>query len=165
MSVLSPPLDYREAYPCPLCRRGQISGLALTEAFGCVTCNHIFTANLERQSVQLADSSPPLTWRWQGDRWQVGSADRDRLGWEVWLVAIAFTLLPPTIVGTMAYLFPPLPDSGLQWFPIVWTGMTFLAHFSLVAWLILEYYQIPVLLYWQTRQLRWRSRLTRFVRS
>jgi hypothetical protein len=140
------PLNYQGIYTCPVCRRGQISAIALMEAFGCDVCHHIFTANLQRQSLRVADTSPALTWRWDGGKWKPSHRDGVGLSRSVWLVAIAFVLLPTAIVGTAAYIFPPLPDSPLQWFPLAWVGMAFLSHLAIVAWLILEYYEVPSLM-------------------
>ena len=141
------PLNFRGAYTCPACRRGKISALVLTEAFGCETCNHIFTANLSKQSVQLVDSSPPLAWRWNGRQWKPTHRDVDPLNGWIWCLAIAFVILPTSIVALGAYVFPPLPDSALRWFPFVWAGLTLCAHSACIAWLVMEYYQFPAVLF------------------
>lgn len=151
MSGSPTPLDLRQQYPCPLCRRGTLSELTLTEAFGCDVCHHIFAVNPSKQSVQVVDRSPPLTWRWNGQRWKVSHRDDVRLNWEAWIAAIAFVLFPTAIVSLAAYAFPPLPGSPLGIFPIFWAILTFFSHLACVKWLILEYYQVPVLSY-----LRWR---------
>ncbi|MBE9039182.1 DUF2396 family protein [Oscillatoriales cyanobacterium LEGE 11467] len=148
------PLNFRGAYRCPACRRGQISALVLTEAFGCNTCNHIFTANLAKQSVQVVDSSPPLAWRWNGRKWKPTHRDVDPLNGWVWCLAIAFVLLPTSIVALGAYVFPPLPDSAWGWFPLAWAGLTLGAHFACVAWLVMEYYQFPAILFLRLGQRR-----------
>jgi hypothetical protein len=140
------PLNYQGIYNCPVCRRGQISAIALMEAFGCDVCHHIFTVNLQRQSVRIADTSPALTWRWDGRKWKPSHRDGVELSRSVWLAAIALVCLPTAIVGAAAYIFPPLPDSPWQWFPAVWVGMAFLSHLGWVTWLILEYYEVPGLM-------------------
>ncbi len=142
----SHPLSYYNAYTCPVCRHGKISALALMEAFACNFCRHIFTANLEQQVITMADGQFPLTWYWTGHNWQ-GMATKNSLGWGYGLGAIAFVVLPTAIMGLGAYLFPPLPGSSLSWFPLAWTGLTFISHLACVLWLLLEYYQLPVFLY------------------
>lgn len=140
------PLNYQGMYSCPVCRRGQISAMTLMDAFGCDVCHHIFTANLQRQSVRVVDTSPALSWRWDGRKWKPSHrADVELSPW-VWLAAIAFVMLPTVIIGTAGYIFPPLPGSSWQWFPLVWMAIAFLAHLSGVVWLVLEYYEVPSLM-------------------
>ncbi|ACK65387.1 conserved hypothetical protein [Rippkaea orientalis PCC 8801] len=146
-------LSYYQAYTCPVCRHGKISALPLMEAFACSFCRHIFTANLEKQAITMADGQLPLTWYWTGRNWQ-GMTDQNRFGLGYGLGAIAFVLLPTAIVGLGAYLFPPLPGSRLSWFPLFWTGLTLLAHLACLLWLILEYYQFPLYLYLQALRQR-----------
>ncbi|MEB3338680.1 MAG: hypothetical protein VKJ46_14520, partial [Leptolyngbyaceae bacterium] len=42
-----------------------------------------------------------------------------------------------------AYIFPPLEGDTWQ-FPVLWAGLTFLLHFTLVTWLMVEHYQFPL---------------------
>ncbi|MEA5509873.1 hypothetical protein VB715_08865 [Crocosphaera sp. UHCC 0190] len=141
-------LNYYGAYHCPVCRHGEIATLPLMEAFACNFCRHIFTANLDKQAITIADSQVPLTWYWTGESWQ-GIRSSQRIQWGYRFFALAFVILPTTIVGLGAYLFPPLPDSPLCWFPYFWVGFTFLAHLGCIVWLILEYYQFPMALYFE----------------
>ncbi|MBW4647504.1 MAG: hypothetical protein KME06_02210 [Kastovskya adunca ATA6-11-RM4] len=137
-------LSYYGTYPCPVCRLGQIEPMTLMDAMSCQLCHHIFTANLEKQQLQMADRQPPLMWRWNGKAWT--KAQVQGLEWNsgYWLVAAVFVLLPTTLVGLSAYAFPPLPGSPLSWFPQVWTGLAFVSHLALVVWLVLEFYQVSV---------------------
>lgn len=144
MPDLPPILDAREDYPCPLCRRGRLSPLTLMEAIGCDRCGCIFETNPLKQSIRAIDRSPPLTWRWTGRHWRAARRDDIELGWEIWLGGAVFTFVPTAIVAIAAYIFPPLPGSPFSAFPIVWAGLTFFSHATCVAWLILEYYQIPI---------------------
>lgn len=156
------PLSYQGVYICPICRHGQISALPLMDAFACNFCRHIFTSDLERQIVQVVDGSQPLAWRWTGRTWK-SSHRRDDLSltWEIWLVGLGLVLLPPTLIGLAYHTFPPTPNhicatwNGLDWgrnglaclgywFPLIWTGLTFLCHFIFVSWLIVEHYQFPL---------------------
>ncbi len=152
-------LNYYSAYYCPLCRHGEIANLPLMEAFACNFCHHIFTANLDKQAITIVDSQLPLTWYWTGNRWQ-NIRSSQKLQWGYRLLAIAFVSLPTLIVGYGAYLFPTLPDSPLSWFPWFWVGLTFLAHFSCLLWLILEYYQFPLSLYFEALKNNLVSRLS-----
>lgn len=137
-------LSYQGIYTCPVCRHGEISALSLMDAFACNFCRHIFTANLEKQWLKMADSSLPLTWYWNGRSWLSLPRAGAELGWGAGLAAIVFVILPPALVGLSAYLFPPLPNEPLSWFPTFWTGLTFFSHLACVIWLMIEYYQFPV---------------------
>ncbi|MBE9114888.1 hypothetical protein IQ249_03155 [Lusitaniella coriacea LEGE 07157] len=142
-------LNEQGIYPCPVCRCGQITVLPLMEAMSCNFCNHIFTTNFEQQLLKLADSQPSLTWRWNGKTWKGLQHPGLQLGWDYLIVAIAFVVLPTAIVGCSAYLFPPIPGTPLAWLPSVWILLTFMAHLACVAWLAVEYYQLPILLYFR----------------
>ncbi len=148
-------LSYQGTYTCPVCRHGELSAIALMDAFGCDFCRHIFTANLEKQVLKMADSSLPLSWHWNGRAWKGAHRAGDELGWGIWIAAIAFVIFPPAIVGMGAYLFPPLPGSPLSWFPRFWTGFAFLSHLSIIIWLTIEYYQFPVFTFFRV----WRQQL------
>jgi hypothetical protein len=136
-------LDYQGVYLCPICRHGHIMGLTLMDAFACDFCRHIFTANLSAQSVQVVDSSQPMSWRWNGRRWNAAYRDEINLTVVIWLVSGALTIFPPSLVWLSAHTFPPLPHSPWAWFPMVWVGCTFLIHFLMVSWLMIEHYQVP----------------------
>lgn len=138
--------NIEEVYTCPVCHHGQISAITLMDAVYCNFCNHIFTADLVEQSLQIADSSSPITWRWNGRNWQANHPNM-KWSWAIKLLAVAFVLLPTTLMGLAAYTFPPMPGSPLCWFPIVWTGLTFLSHLAIVISILMEYYQFPLKLY------------------
>lgn len=149
---------YQGVYPCPVCRHGEIASLALMDAFACNFCRHIFTANLEQQSLKMADSQLPLSWHWNGQKWTGIQPDETKITWGYWIAAIAFVSLPTTIVGAASYIFPPLPGSRLAWFPLAWAIATFLSHLACIIWLILEYYQFPVSLYLRALRQRFVTR-------
>lgn len=129
--------------------------MPLMEAFACNFCRHIFTANLEQQILNLADSQLPLSWRWNGSRWQGTQRQKMEFGWGYAIAAIAFVFLPTVLVGSSAYFFPPLPGSRLAWLPLFWVFLTFIVHLALIFWLVLEYYQFPLVLYLRS----WRERI------
>jgi hypothetical protein len=114
------------------------------DAFACNFCRHIFTANLQEQSVQVVDSSQPMSWRWNGRNWQIAYRDDINLTVVIWIIAIVLTVLPSSLVWLSAYTFPPLPGSPWSWFPKVWVICTLLVHLGLVAWLMVEHYQFPI---------------------
>lgn len=137
-------LSYQESYLCPVCRHGQISAIALMDAFSCNFCRHIFTADLPNQSVRVEDSSQPMSWRWNGHSWQtLYQLDVD-LTAVVWLVGLVLVLLPPTLIWLSSHTFPPLHGSAWYWFPSVWIGLTFVLHLGFVSWLLAEHYQFPL---------------------
>lgn len=147
-------LSFDGTYRCPVCRHGEISAMALMDAFACNFCRHIFTADIPKKSVKLADSSSPITWYWNGKDWRGGQRNGVPLGWGVAIGAIAFVLLPTSLVALSAYLFPPTPGSRLSWLPTFWIGLTFFSHFWFVASLVIEYYQFPVFAYLNALQRR-----------
>lgn len=145
-------LSYQGSYLCPVCRHGQISGLMLMDAFACNFCHHIFTANLQEQSLQVVDSSQPLVWRWNGQTWKMAHQINVELTWLIWMMGLFLILVPAGITGLMAYI---LPSADGWWFPVFWTGLTFLLHFTLVFWLLAEHHQFPLYATWKVRLRNW----------
>ncbi|NET32981.1 MAG: DUF2396 family protein [Cyanothece sp. SIO1E1] len=136
-------LNYDGVYLCPVCRHGHIAALTLMDAFACSFCGHIFTANLQEQSLQVVDSSQPMAWRWNGRTWRLAYQDDLNLTFVIWAVGAALAILPPVLVWLSAHTFPPLPGSTGSWLPLVWIGLTFSLHLTLVLWLVAEHYQFP----------------------
>lgn len=134
-------------YSCPVCRHGKISTMPLMETFACNFCQHIFTANFDKQLLKMADSQLPLTWYWNGKNWKGIHREGAEMGWGYLVFGLSFVIFPTSIVGLGTYLFPPLPDSPLSWLPLFWTVLTFLTHLFCLIWLIIEYYQFPIFLY------------------
>lgn len=151
-------LTYDRVYPCPVCRYGEISQLALMDAFGCHFCQHIFTADLQQDCITMVDGSQPLTWYWNGRRWQGISQAEIELGWGLWVGAGFLVVLPPILIWLSGHIFPPLPGSRLSWFADFWTVAAFVGHLTFAIWLWIKAYQFPVLAfvkawgrYWQQR--------------
>ena len=136
-------------YSCPVCRHGKVSRMPMMEAFACNFCQHIFTTNFDKQLLKMADSQLPLTWYWNGKIWKGIHQEGLEVGWSYIVVAIGFVLLPTIIVGSGMYLFPASPESLLSWLPLGWTIATFCAHMFCVIWLVIEYYQFPIFLYFR----------------
>lgn len=134
----------RTAYPCPVCRWGQIKPLPLMEAVACEFCQHIFTVDLETEVLRMADREPPLSWHWDGKLWTGAHLAGVEFNWFYGVAAVAFLILPTGIVGLGAYLFPPIPGSPLDWFPSLWVCLVFGSHLLILLWLVGEFYQFPV---------------------
>ena len=134
-------------YPCPVCRHGKLAQMPLMETFACSFCQHIFTANFDKQLLKMADSQLPLTWYWNGKIWKGIHREGTEVGWAYFIFALGFILIPTSIIGIGAYLFPPMDSSLMSWFPVIWTIFTFCAHLFCIIWLVIEYYQFPIFLY------------------
>lgn len=137
-------LNVQGTYPCPVCRLGQLQALSLMEAMACNQCQHIFTADWDKQHLQMADRQPALNWYWNGKRWKGAHLEGVEWGWIYWLFASGFVVLPTTLIALSVYTFPPEPGSALSWFPVAWIGLTFLSHLAIIGWLVIEFYQFPV---------------------
>ncbi len=141
-------------YPCPVCRHGKVTAMPLMEAFACNFCQHIFTTNFDKQLIKMADSQLPLTWYWNGKNWKGIQREGNQLSWNYLILALAFVAFPTMIVALGAYIFPTTPHSPLSWFPLFWTILTPLTHLLIVLWLIIEYYQLPIFLYFRALRRR-----------
>ncbi len=137
-------LSYDDSYQCPICHHGDLSRLTLMDAFACEFCRHIFTADLDTQTIQVTDSSQPMSWRWTGRRWRATYQDDRNLSVALWIIGALLMILPPSLVWISVYLFPPLPGSPGAWFPWVWSSATLIIHSLIAAWLIAEYYQFSL---------------------
>ncbi|UFP93356.1 hypothetical protein [Gloeobacter morelensis] len=144
-------LSYQDVYPCPICRHGEISSLVLTEAFACNFCRHIFTADLEENTLRVEDSSQPLSWRWNGRHWQSIHREDFDLTLVIWIVGLALVVFPPTLVW---FSYRSLPEPPLL-FPLIWTVVTLIAHLVLVGWLLAEHYQFPLYIAGKIRLRTW----------
>jgi hypothetical protein len=144
------PLHYDHHYLCPVCHHGQIASLTLMDAFACEFCRHIFTANLEAQTIQVADSLQPMSWRWTGTYWQSAYRPQEDMAIATWGLAIAVMVLPTLLIGVSAYIFPPPKNQWLS-FSLFWCILTFVLHAGMVGWVIAEYYQFPLYIAGKTR--------------
>ncbi len=132
-------LSYEEVYRCPACGSGELSAIALMDAFSCDFCRHIFTANLTTQSVHLADSLHRAAWYWNGLQWRTAS-QRDTAAYLVWGFAGGIALVPVGLIALSNYILPPLETSG---FPLMWTELTLTSHGIISIWLLAEYHRWP----------------------
>jgi hypothetical protein len=148
---LSTTLNYKQSYPCPLCRYGQLNSLMLMDAFACGFCRHIFTATLSQQSICLADTTQPIYWRWTGQRWQPLHHANSEWTVAIWFLSVGLTVIPTTLIGLIYRIFPPLEDSSGAEFPLLWLVLVFLAHLGITLWVLAEFYQIPFYVAWKVR--------------
>ncbi|MGD1860923.1 MAG: hypothetical protein ACFB0E_13240 [Leptolyngbyaceae cyanobacterium] len=140
-------LNFYDAFPCPVCRQGNLKTITLTEAFSCGFCGHVLSADLAIQQVKLVDSSQPLTWSWDGHRWQLKRDEKAQLlSALVLLIAAFLAIVPAGIIWLAGQLFPPLTETSAIAFSTVWSLITLATHLGLAFWLIGEYYQIPIYL-------------------
>jgi hypothetical protein len=145
--ILTTSLEYHGAYPCPVCHVGKISQMPMMEAMACDFCHQIFTVDIEKQQLQMPAREPALVWRWNGFDWTEAQLEGVELGWGYLCGAIAFILLPTVVIGIVAYSFPPTTGNLFSWIPYLWTCLTFLSHLSIIVWLLIEIYQIPIFAY------------------
>jgi hypothetical protein len=127
------------------------------ETMACDFCQEIFTVNLEQQQIKMPARQPPLVWRWNGFSWAETQLEGVELGWGYGIAAIAFVFFPTILIGIVAFYFPPSLDAPLTWIPYIWTILTFLSHLSIILWIIIEVYQIPVTAYFRAIN-QWRNR-------
>jgi uncharacterized protein (DUF983 family) len=152
------PLNLSDSFPCPVCRQGSIQAIVLTEAFACEFCRHIMSVDLQAQQVQVVDSSQPLTWLWNGEKWKLSRGKKaDELSALVIITAIVLMIIPATLVWLAGTIFPPLSPSSHLSFSSIWSLLTLLAHSAFVLWLIGEYYQIPFYIAAKVRVMRLRN--------
>ncbi|MEB3213556.1 MAG: hypothetical protein VKL39_19560 [Leptolyngbyaceae bacterium] len=150
-------LDFGDTYICPVCRHGHISQLTMMDAFACDFCRHIFEIHPPQQTIRVVDSAQPLLWHWNGRNWTSRSDLDESLTIFLWMISVFLTVVPASIIGLSAYVFPPLPNSPWFWFPFVWAIATFLAHLTMVSWLMAEHYQFPIYVLSKLRIRRWLS--------
>lgn len=157
-SSKSQSLHFGGTYVCPACRHGQIHQLTLMDAYACDFCRHIFEINLTQQTIQVVDSTQPLLWHWNGSKWKSRHNLDENLTIFLWMVSAFLILVPASIIGLSAYVFPPLPNTQWLWLPFAWAFSTFLAHFLMVSWLMAEHYQFPYYVLSKLRIQRWLNR-------
>ncbi len=143
----SPSLHEQEEYPCPVCHYGKITNMTMMETFSCSFCQHIFTINFERKLLKMIDSQIPLSWLWNGRRWQSDHQTQNNLGLAYILFGLLFIGLPTGIIALGTFIFPPLPESPFAWFTPFWIICTFIAHLFCFLFVVIEYYQWPLGIY------------------
>jgi hypothetical protein len=137
-------LHLQDTYPCPVCRLGRIQAMSLMDVMACNTCQHMFALNLEKQCLSTVDYTSPLSWHWNGRNWIGSHVKGMKLGWEFWLISSIFVVLPPTLIGLLTYVSVKHSGDAPPLFSMVWLGLTFLLHLSLVGLSIVGFYRFPV---------------------
>jgi hypothetical protein len=66
-------IDLNGDYPCPCRRRGKLTPIALTDAFGCDRCQQIFVVQDSGHTIEQLSTNYPYkrAWRWNGHQWIV----------------------------------------------------------------------------------------------
>ncbi len=147
-------LSLEENYRCPACGSGELGAIALMDIFACDFCRHVFTTNLQTQSLHLADSLQPMAWQWDGWRWRTAQQG-DTAAVLIWSFAGVLTIIPVGLIALSNYIFPPLEGSS---FPLTWTALTLMSHGIMSAWLLAEYHRWPWYVGGRIRLQRWRDR-------
>lgn len=65
-------IDLNQEYTCPCRRRGQLTPITLTEAFGCDRCQQIFVVEENGYVLEQLSTTYPYkrAWRWTGNSWR-----------------------------------------------------------------------------------------------
>jgi hypothetical protein len=125
-------IDLTQDYPCPCRRRGKLTQIALTEAFGCTRCQQIFVVEDNGYVLEQLSSSYPYkrAWRWNGHQWSVTNtslgegylpiimgvalvmlsiglplalANQFNLGTVLWAIVLLLLALLPALMVLLAY--------------------------------------------------------------
>jgi ribosomal protein L37AE/L43A len=147
-------LNYEGTYRCPACGSGDLQAIAMMDVFACNFCRHLFTANLQTQSLHMADSLHPRAWQWTGGRWRLAYQSETAAAL-VWVFSAFLAIAPVFLIALSNYIFPPLEGSD---FPLLWIGLTLLSHALIAGWLLAEYHRWPWYISSQIRWQRWLSR-------
>lgn len=116
-------IDLAQEYPCPCRRRGRLTQIALTEAFGCNRCQQIFVVEEGGYVLEQLSSSPPYkrAWRWMGHQWSIASPG---LGESYLPIALGAVLVTLSIGLILTFRSPTNP--GIMLWAIVLLLLTLL---------------------------------------
>ncbi len=106
-------IDLSTDYPCPCRRRGHLTPITLTEAFGCDRCQQIFVVEEGGYVLEKLSTTYPYkqAWRWTGHQWNVA---HPALGDSYLPLAICIVFVLLTIWLPLA-LQSPLGSSMILW--------------------------------------------------
>ncbi|MEO1622728.1 MAG: hypothetical protein AAFU53_17050 [Cyanobacteria bacterium J06632_3] len=147
------PLTMDGSYSCPACGSGEVNAIALMDVFACSFCRHLFTVNLQTQSLQMADSLQPMAWKWTGWRWRAAHQSETSAAL-VWAFSAVLSCLPVVLISLSNYIFPP--TGGLR-FVLIWIGLTWISHSLMSFWLLAEFHRWPWYISARIRLQRWRA--------
>lgn len=110
-SQKSQKIDFNADYPCPCRRRGRITPITLTEAFGCDRCQQIFVVREGGYVIEQLSTHYPYkqAWRWSGQQWSVDRTTLSRGYLPILLVVFFGTIV---FILLFATLQPP-PGTGV----------------------------------------------------
>lgn len=115
-------IDLNVDYPCPCHRRGRLTPIALTEAFGCNRCQRFFVVQENGYVIEELPTtySYKRTWRWTGHQWSIVSPSLGR------------GYFPLALIGLGVFIILLLAtQSTLSSSPAVW-AIAFLALLLLI---------------------------------
>lgn len=100
-------IDLTVDYPCPCHRRGHLTPIALTEAFGCNRCQRIFVVQESGYVIEELSTNYPYkrAWRWTGHQWSTASPGLGRAYLPLTLLIIfglIFLLLVTTLQSPLS---------------------------------------------------------------
>lgn len=100
-------IDFNTDYPCPCRRRGRLTPIALTEAFGCTRCQQIFVVQENGHVIEQLSTNYPYkrAWRWTGNQWNIAHSNLGRGYLPLTLVTIfvlVFLLLLTTLQSSLS---------------------------------------------------------------
>jgi hypothetical protein len=103
-------IDLTQDYPCPCRRRGRLTPIALTDAFGCDRCQQIFVVDEGGHVLEQLSTTYPYkrAWRWNGQQWILVTSG---LGESYLPVALGVILVLLSIWLPLALNAPP--NSGI----------------------------------------------------
>lgn len=105
-------IDFKAEYPCPCRRRGRLTPIALTDAFGCDRCQQIFVVQENGYIIEQLSTNYHYkrTWRWTGQHWTVARSSLGRSYLPLMLVSvfvlgflILLTLLQSPLSANIAF--------------------------------------------------------------
>jgi len=97
-------IDLNGDYPCPCRRRGRLTPIALTEAFGCNRCQQIFVVQDSGYAIEQLSTNYPYKkmWRWTGQQWVVVSPSLGK-GYIPFTLLVIFGLIFLLLVTTLHF--------------------------------------------------------------
>ncbi|NEP76326.1 MAG: hypothetical protein F6K29_33220 [Okeania sp. SIO2G5] len=125
---------------CPMCGRGCLTHMVLMETLSCDLCQHMFAWNRRQQRLDVLDVSSSTAWHWDGGRWQQGAYSTQPMTTVTLVFAMIVVILPALMIEVASYVFPPLPDSPLEYFHLVWAAIALILHGGWVLWILAESY-------------------------
>lgn len=104
-------IDLNLDYPCPCHRRGRLTPITLTEAFGCNRCQRFFVLQENGYVIEELPTnySYKRAWRWTGHQWSAASSSLSRGYLPLTLVGLGIVIV--LLVATQS----PLNSSPAFW--------------------------------------------------